>query len=1013
MKHVVIYFVASLLLSLVSIPMLAQQQSRLISGIIKDESGEPMIGASVLDVSTKQGTIADIDGKFTLEVTSSSKLQISFVGYKDQIISGKDLKKDMIIVLKSNTEMIDELVVVGYGTQKKSDLSGSVSVVDVNQVRTGSVLPNVANALEGTTPGVSVTTSSGAPGADINIRIRGISSFSDSAPLVIIDGAPGNLNDINAGDIESLQVLKDAASAAIYGSRAANGVIIVSTKKGKAGKVNVEFDTSISMQVPGKKIDVANAEEYALINNAARKAADKPIYDCLSNPNSLGEGTDFQDEFYDAAPLLNTYLSLSGGTENSTYRLSGSYVTQDGIAVNSKYQKFVLSYAGQQKKGAFTFGENIGFTKFKKNTIPDWLIQGVLVAQPIIPLYNPDNEGGFGGVPSEIANQGTNVYGMAELVDNHNINTNMNFDVYAQVNLLKDFNYKINIGYKNWWGYNYSYTPTYYMSTNVQKERATLSETRSETAHLIVENTLTYKKEVAGHLFDILVGYTFERDKSRSLGGAVEGFPNNWVRVIDASTKYGVNATGSAGEWDMVSILARLLYNYKGKYYLTANIRRDGSSRFAKNNRWGTFPSVSAAWRISSEPFFEKFHTIVDDLKIRASYGVLGNQPGSNYAYIATGGYATNLGYLFGDGSNFIRGASINGYVDTNIQWERTKSTNIGFDANLFDCLSLTANYFYNKTDKLLMGVPIAPSIGGGSPITNTGEMENKGFEFNMMYHSSTAKDFQYSISANISTVDNKVLKMGTTGETLYGNKLNSSNQSITGAREGYPIGAFFLQQALGIFQSQDEINAYKDRNGKLIQPNAKPGDVKYLDANNDGVINGSDAVYSGSPFPDFSYGLNFSGNYKNFDVTIFFQGTYGNKMFDANKHRLYNCTTDFNYSKDLLDAWTPENTNTDIPRLILTDPNHNTDPSTRFLSDASYLRLKTLQIGYTLPTQIVKKIGLSSLRFYLSANNLWTITGYDGYDPSYTSNGLLNAGLDQSLYPLAKAITFGFNLRF
>lgn len=257
----------------------------------------------------------------------------------------------MIIVLKSNTEMIDELVVVGYGTQKKSDLSGSVSVVDVNQVRTGSVLPNVANALEGTTPGVSVTTSSGAPGADINIRIRGISSFSDSAPLVIIDGAPGNLNDINAGDIESLQVLKDAASAAIYGSRAANGVIIVSTKKGKAGKVNVEFDTSISMQVPGKKIDVANAEEYALINNAARKAADKPIYDCLSNPNSLGEGTDFQDEFYDAAPLLNTYLSLSGGTENSTYRLSGSYVTQDGIAVNSKYQKFVLSYAGQQKKG--------------------------------------------------------------------------------------------------------------------------------------------------------------------------------------------------------------------------------------------------------------------------------------------------------------------------------------------------------------------------------------------------------------------------------------------------------------------------------------------------------------------------------------------------------------------------------------------------------------------------------------------------------------------------------------
>lgn len=767
------------------------------------------------------------------------------------------------------------------------------------------------------------------------------------------------------------------------------------------------------MQMPGKKIDIANAEEYAILNNTSRKAAGKATYESLSDPASLGKGTDFQDEFYDAAPLINAYLSISGGSDNSTYRISGSYVDQEGIAVTSKYKKYVLSYAGQQKKGAFTFGESIGFTRFKRNTIPDWLVQGLLVAQPIIPLYDPENECGFGGVPSEIANQGTNVYGLAKLIDNHNINSNLNLDVYAQVNLFKDFNYKINVGYKNWWGHSYNYTPSYYMSTNVQKERASLSETRAETTHLIVENMLMYKKEVAGHSFDALLGYTYERDRSRNLGGSAEGFPNNWVRVIDASTKYGIDANGNAGEWDMISMLARFLYNYKSKYYLTANVRRDGSSRFAKDNRWGTFPSFSAAWRISSEPFFESIRPVVHDLKIRASYGVLGNQPGSNYAHIATGGYATNLGYLFGNGSAFVRGASINGYTDTNIQWERTKSTNIGFDANLFDCVSLTANYFYNKTDKLLMGVPIAPSIGGGSPTTNTGKMSNKGFEFNATYHSSSSRDFKYNISANISTVKNEVLKMGTTGETLYGAILTSSNQSITGAREGYPIGAFFLKQALGIFQSQEEIDNYKDKDGKVIQPTASPGDIKYLDANNDGVISGTDAIYSGSPFPDFSYGLNFSGSYKNFDFSIFLQGTYGNKMFDANTHRLHNYTTDFNLSRDLLNAWTPENTNTNVPRLILTDPNHNTDPSTRFLSDASYLRVKTLQVGYNFPVALINKIGLNSLRLYVSANNLLTITGYDGYDPSYTSNGLLNAGLDQSIYPLAKTITCGFTVQF
>ncbi len=989
------------------------QQGKSIIGKVTDTSGIALPGVSVVVKGTTTGTITDNDGRYSIaNVPPNATLQFSFVGMKSEeiIVAGK---ATINVTLAEESIGIEEVVAVGYGQQKKSDLSSSISTVNVNQLKTIAVLPNLASALEGTTPGLSVTSSTGAPGAGVNIKIRGISTFLNSKPLVIIDGAPGDLNDVNPNDVESVQVLKDAASAAIYGSRSANGVIIVTTKKGKAGKIDVEISSSYSMQYPGKKIPVANAEQYALINNTIHASVGKAGFDNLKDPASLGVGTNWQDVFYNSAPIFNTYVGISGGTENSTFRISGSFDDQNGIAIDSEYKKGIISFAGRQKKGAFTFGENIGYTKFRKNNITEWLVQGLLVAQPIIPLYDPANDCGYGGVPSYYPNQGYNAYGLSKMVENIDNNGNINIEAFAQAEFLHGFTYKLNVGYKNWFGYGYNYTPVYHMSTNVFNEYATLDETRSESTHWLVENTLMYNKKMGKHAINALVGYTFEQDQSRNLRGVVKGFPNNDLRVIDASTGYSNSASGNASQWDMISMLGRVIYNYDDRYYLTANVRRDGSSRFSRVNRYGTFPSFSAAWRASGESFFKPLLSVVDDLKLRGSYGFLGNQPGGNYDYIPTGGYSTGLGYLFGTGTSYINGATISGYTDPNIQWERTKSANFGLDINLLKCLSVSADYFSNFTDKLLLGVPIAPSIGGGSPTVNTGQMENKGFEFSMTYNSSTSKEFQYKVTANISTVSNKVIKLGRVDETIYGSKLTNPSTSVTAARVNYPIGSFFLKQDLGIFQTQEEINNWKSPDGKVIQPLANPGDVKYLDANNDGVINSSDAIYSGNPLPDFAYGLNFSANYKNFDCTIFLQGTYGNKMFDANSHRLHQGTTDYNMSPDLLDAWASDNTDTKQPRLIFSDPNLNSDASTRFLFDASFLRVKTIQLGYSFSQTILGKTGLSGLRVYVSANNILTFTKYPGYDPSHTSDGLLDAGLDNSIYPIAKIVSAGLSVRF
>ncbi len=1001
-------------------PLMAQGTYQ-VSGVVKDATnGGTLPGVNVLVKGTTTGTATDMNGKYTLNISSGQDtLVFSYIGYETKMVPVNG-RHSIDASLTSEAIRGQEMVVVGYGVQKRSDLSSSVASVSTDQLTKNSTLPNVASALEGTTAGVNVSPSSGEPGAGINIRIRGTNTFGNNNPLVIIDGSPGDLNNVNPEDIQSIQVLKDAAAAAIYGSRAANGVVIVSTKKGQSGQTHVTIQSSYGIQSPTKFIPVANAEQYAQIDNALHLTTNGsvPVFDALKNPSSLGVGSDWQHLIYNSEPLWKTYMGISGGQNNNTWRVSGSFNKQNGIATDTYYRKALLHYNGQQETGPFTFGESISFTDENRRTMPyggdKALTQQIILAQPIIPVRDSLNDGGWGGAPSYLATQAFNPLGLIKLQHNTNHNDNLQADVYGQLQFLTNFTYKLNAGYSIWDGYYQGWTPTYFMSNQRQSVRANLSETRGRTHHWLIENTLNYQNTFGKHNVNVLVGFTSEENHYRETSGYKEGFPNNSLHVLDASTGYTITAGGYDNRWDLISFLGRLIYSYGDKYYLTANVRRDGSSKFGRTNRYGVFPSASVGWRVSNEKFFEPLKSVISNLKLRGSYGVLGNEPNTDYAYIPTISYTPNLGYLFGGG--FLTGAAQEAFVNKSVKWETTKDLDVGFDLDFLKNFSATVDYYVDKTNNVLLNVPVPPSTGtSASPLVNTGKFQNKGFEFSLTYNSPTYDNkFNYTVSANVSTVKNKVVKLGYADQIIYGDAPHrASTGGVTVAQVGYPLGSFFLKQADGLFQSQSEINSYTNSKGELLQPNAKPGDVKYIDVNGDGMISDADVAFSGSPFPDFSYGLNFSANYGNFDITLFLQGTYGNKMFDTNSWITNRGTLDYNFSSDMLNAWTPNNTSTSVPRLTFNDPNHNSDPSTRFLYDASYLRFKTVQIGYTLPNNILSRWGVSKLRLFVNGNNLWTLTKYPGYDPSYSGDGLLNRGLDQGLYPVARTINGGIDINF
>lgn len=989
----------------------AQQQAKTVTGTVTDVSGEPIIGANIRIKGTTTGTITDIDGNFSIEAEPQSVIEVSYIGYLTQetVINNQ---KSIRFLLKEDTKTLDEVVVIGYGVQKKADLTGSVANINTEKLNTQSNA-NIGQALQGKIAGVDIVSQGGAPGSGTRIMVRGIGTLNNASPLYIVDGMYMNsIDHINPNDIASIDVLKDASSAAIYGSRAANGVIIVTTKEGSntEGKPIIDLSVNLGISTASKFLDMLDAKGWAEVTTIARQAIGKPALDMATDLANKPDN-DWQDIMFRPALMQNYNLSVKGGGKYSTYYTGLGYFNQDGIVKGTNYQRYNIQSKNDYKRGIFSAGTNliISFSHDKPlhQELRGGMIGTILQSVPTLEKYDDTREGGYGGTYGDVVNIPHPLAIIDDnIMDRYNENVKIFANLYAQIELFKGLKYKLNLTpdfsferYKN-----YLNKYDFGLATNSITQ---LTERQRRRRNILVENLLTFDRTFGEHKISALAGYTYQDSRFRHIQAYGEGLPQG-LEEIDAAT---TNRSNEGNSWRSVltSILGRVFYSYQNKYLFTATIRRDGSSKFGKNNRYGYFPSFSLGWNVAEEKFMENVHWL-DQLKLRGGYGVLGNQEIDNYQYSST--ITTGINYPDGNGS-LLQGAFPKNFANPDIKWEETAMTNVGIDFMAFNNrLSLTADYYVKNTKDILLTVPIPISSGGANdPIRNAGKIRNNGFEFNLGWMDQPNPDISYGINLIGSFNKNKVIAMGSESGSIKG---GSTNQNITTSetKAGYPIGGYWLISTAGYFNSQEEVDAYA-KDGKKIQPAAEPGDIKFVDANNDGVINDDDRVFQGSPFPDFTFALNGNMRYKNFDLSIGLQGVLGNKIYNATRQTLEDVTKGSNFLASCLDYWTPENKNASHPRLTWDDPNRNTRAeSDRYLENGSYLRLRSVQLGYTFP-QTWFKGAIQHARVYINAENLFTITSYSGYSPDVNADNANYRGFDNFIYPTNRTFMLGLNVTF
>lgn len=989
----------------------AQQQAKTVTGTVTDVSGEPIIGANIRIKGTTTGTITDIDGNFSIEAEPQSVIEVSYIGYLTQetVINNQ---KSIRFLLKEDTKTLDEVVVIGYGVQKKADLTGSVANINTEKLNTQSNA-NIGQALQGKIAGVDIVSQGGAPGSGTRIMVRGIGTLNNASPLYIVDGMYMNsIDHINPNDIASIDVLKDASSAAIYGSRAANGVIIVTTKEGSntEGKPIIDLSVNLGISTASKFLDMLDAKGWAEVTTIARQAIGKPALDMATDLANKPDN-DWQDIMFRPALMQNYNLAVKGGGKYSTYYTGLGYFNQDGIVKGTNYQRYNIQSKNDYKRGIFSAGTNliISFSHDKPlhQELRGGMIGTILQSVPTLEKYDDTREGGYGGTYGDVVNIPHPLAIIDDnIMDRYNENVKIFANLYAQIELFKGLKYKLNLTpdfsferYKN-----YLNKYDFGLATNSITQ---LTERQRRRRNILVENLLTFDRTFGEHKISALAGYTYQDSRFRHIQAYGEGLPQG-LEEIDAAT---TNRSNEGNSWRSVltSILGRVFYSYQNKYLFTATIRRDGSSKFGKNNRYGYFPSFSLGWNVAEEKFMENVHWL-DQLKLRGGYGVLGNQEIDNYQYSST--ITTGINYPDGNGG-LLQGAFPKNFANPDIKWEETAMTNVGIDFMAFNNrLSLTADYYVKNTKDILLTVPIPISSGGANdPIRNAGKIRNNGFEFNLGWMDQPNPDISYGINLIGSFNKNKVIAMGSESGSIKG---SSTNQNITTSetKAGYPIGGYWLISTAGYFNSQEEVDAYA-KDGKKIQPAAEPGDIKFVDANNDGVINDDDRVFQGSPFPDFTFALNGNMRYKNFDLSIGLQGVLGNKIYNATRQTLEDVTKGSNFLASCLDYWTPENKNASHPRLTWDDPNRNTRAeSDRYLENGSYLRLRSVQLGYTFP-QTWFKGAIQHARVYINAENLFTITSYSGYSPDVNADNANYRGFDNFIYPTNRTFMLGLNVTF
>jgi TonB-linked SusC/RagA family outer membrane protein len=1016
-------------------------QDAAINGKVIDEAGMPIPGATILLKGTSSSVTTDFDGKFQIKGPKNGILTISFIGYKT-VEAGINGQTSVQVKMYSASQDLNEVVVVGYGTQKKSVNTGAISSIkgkDIEKLPQG----RIEQALQGRVSGVIVSANSGQPGAASTVRVRGLTTFDTyggNDPLWIVDGVlvdSGGIGYVNQSDIESVEVLKDAASLAIYGARAASGVILLTTKKGKSGKMSVSYSGYTGTSAPAKTLDLLNATQYGALMNEKAGAAGQAIP--YPNLSALGTGTDWQKAiFSNNAMRISHELSISGGNDVSTFYTSVGYQNNEGIVSkdisNASKTSFRLNSTHKLSK-IFTLGQTFGFTHQKNvglgntNSVFGGPLSSAINLDPTTPIVVTDpveaNSAWYGN-KTVVRDANGNPYGISRVVGQEMSNpvayakTRLgNYDwsddyvgnVYVEFSPIKDLKFKSSFGAKEaFWG-NESFTPQFYLGANVNAAQNNLSRSTNKTFAWNLENTLTYKKSFGDHNLTVLLGQGAYSDNVTSGSSVtVKNLPTNDYREASFTFKSKVeDRTGSAytnQEHTVSSLFARLNYDYNEKYLFTGIIRRDGSSNFGENFKYGIFPSFSAGWVVSKEGFWKE-NTIVNNLKIRAGYGITGNDKIKENGFLALIGGGRN--YTYGYPGNIVVGYSPDAPANPDLKWEETSQLNIGFDAKVLNDFNLTVEYYKKKTTGILQEVDLPGYIGSlGRPLGNVADMDNSGIEVELGYHKKFG-EVNFSASGNFSTLENEVTYVGLDKTFITETAASIHNLgNLTRTEVGQSYNNFYGFKTAGIFQTLDEVNAYKNADGGLIQPNAVPGDFRWTDTNGDGKINNDDKQYLGSPLPKYTFGLTLNLDYKGVDFMVTMQGTAGNKIFQALRRLdILNA----NYQTEALSRWNGPGTSNSYPRLTNNDTNENFGKVSDFyLEDGDYLRFKIIQLGYSLPSDVIGKIGANKLRFYVTGENLITLTKYTGYDPEIGGNVL---GVDQGYYPQAKTFLFGAQIQF
>lgn len=1009
-----------------------QKDEKVVTGKVTGEDGVSLPGVNILVKGTSKGTITDIDGMFSINIPSpQSVLVFSFIGmqYQEVNVNAGD---NIEVVLISSAELISDVVVVGYGTVKKSDLTGSVSSVKADELKS-SPSTTFDQALQGRAAGVQVVQTSGVPGGGTSIRIRGTSSVNASSePLYVIDGmlintdigevsVAGNgpnigpLASINPNDVESIEVLKDASASAIYGSRGANGVVLITTKRGKAGIGKIDFDCYYGVQEVANKLDLLNAKEYAeLVNEAMVNAGKNPVY---VNPSNLGEGTDWQDELFRIAPMSSYQLSISGGNKKTNYAISGSYFNQEGIIIGSTFDRYSFRVNLDSDINKYlTAGASVSFAGISSNrvetgpgSINGGVVANALQMNPILPVYDDSIEGGYTYEHDRKDAVGNPVAAAREYKSK---TTSYRFlgNSYLKFKLAKDLEFKSSIGVDALFSKNRSFGPKYLKQSQSSKGEAFVSDLQAFT--WLNENTLNYKYKInEDHKLDALVGFTMQQFNNEYLNALAFDFSDSRTGYHNlGAANNPQKPTNGETEWSMISYLGRINYNIKEKYLLTFSGRVDGSSKFAKGKKYGFFPSGALAWRASEEEFIKSID-LISNLKVRMSYGLIGNQSISPYNSLALVGPLGQGVFNSDSGSEVISGSEPLSYPNEDLKWETTKQANIGFDIGILNSkIALTVDFYKKKTSDLLLSTPIPYTSGFGTTLLNVGNVENKGFDLDLRTVN-VEKELKWTTNLNFSINRNKVTNLAREEDIHLGFGGNI-------LREGEPLGTFYGYVFDGIFQSDEEaansaVLKGQEPTGSNPASHAKAGDRRYKDIDGNGVIDENDRTIIGTAEPDFVFGINNTLSYKNFTLNFFFQGSVGNEMVNLNLNNLENFNGEQNMLADAgLNRWTPENPSDKYPRALATGSLDNVF-SSRLVEDASYLRLKNITLGYTLPEKFINKIGVDNLRIYATATNVWTLTDYSGYDPEGNAYGATTniVGVDNGNYPQAKTYTIGVQI--